>query len=50
VIEGIKQAKLDLAAHVVDDMPAFDPAKPNAPDKFDVPPSPVATTTRPLGD
>src|SRR5947207_82041 len=36
VVEGIKQAKLDLAAHVADDVPAFDAAKPDPVDKFDV--------------
>jgi lysophospholipase L1-like esterase len=50
VIEGIKQAKLDLAKSIVDDVPPFDPAKPDAVSDFHVPPSPGYTKTRPLGD
>jgi lysophospholipase L1-like esterase len=50
VIEGIRQTTPELAKHIVDGVPAFDPAKPDLGDKFDVPPSPVSTTTRPLGD
>jgi len=40
VVEGIKAAKLDLAKHLVSDVPAFDPAHPDMPEAFRVPASP----------
>jgi len=50
VIEGIRRGKLELAKYVADDVPPFDPAKPDAPSSFAVPPSPGFTNRRPLGD
>ncbi len=50
VVAGIRSAKLDLANHIADDVPAFDPAKPDAAATFDVPASPAVTNQRPLGD
>ena len=50
LIEGIKRDKLELASHVADDVPPFDPAKPDPVAGFRVPPSPGFTNLRPLGD
>jgi lysophospholipase L1-like esterase len=50
VVEGIRQDKLDLAGHLVDGLPAFDPSKPDTEDQVRIPPSPAVTTQRPLGD
>ena len=36
IIEGIRQNKLDLANHIPNDVPAFDPSKPDPVDQFDV--------------
>jgi lysophospholipase L1-like esterase len=40
VVEGIKAGKLDLAKYLVDDVPRFDPAHPDAPEAWNVPASP----------
>jgi len=50
VVSGIRQSGLDLATHITDDVPAFDPAKPDAVEDFMVPASPAFTNQRPLGD
>jgi lysophospholipase L1-like esterase len=50
VIQGIRQNKLELASHILDDVPAFDPAKPDSAEQVNIPPSPVSTTLRPLGN
>jgi len=50
VIEGIRQNKLELANHIAEDVKPFDPAKPDAPDQVNIPPSPAVTNVRPLGD
>ena len=47
VVAGIKQAKLPLAKSIVDD---FDPAKPDPVAAFEMPPSPVASQEKPLGN
>ena len=50
IVEGIRQNKLDVARHLVEDVPAFDPARPDPASAFKVPPSPGLTNRRPLGD
>ncbi|HSV15475.1 MAG TPA: hypothetical protein VLI90_14540, partial [Tepidisphaeraceae bacterium] len=50
VVQGIRDDKLELANHLADDVPAFDPAKPDPVETFDVPPSPGLTNQKPLGD
>jgi lysophospholipase L1-like esterase len=50
VVNGIRDAKLDLVKHLADDVPAFDPSKPDPIDQFDVPASPQATATKPEGN
>jgi len=48
IVQGIEQNKLDLAKFIVDDWQPFDPAHPDALEKFTVPPSPNFSTTKPL--
>jgi len=50
VVEGIRQNKLGLAKFLADDAGTFDPAQPDAPERFDVPPSPRSSTTKPDGN
>ena len=49
IVQGIKDAKLPLAKHLVD-VPPFDPAHPDSPEKFAIPPDPSAMTERPYGN
>jgi lysophospholipase L1-like esterase len=49
VVEGIRSAKLGIAKHLVNDVRAFDPSRPDSLESFSLPPSPVVTSTRPLG-
>ncbi len=42
VVEGIKEKVQELAKHLANDAGTFDPAKPDDPAKFAIPPSPVA--------
>jgi len=50
VVQGIKDDHLPLAADIVDDFAGFDPAHPDAPATFDVPPSPFSSDQRPRGN
>ena len=50
IVAGIRAAKLDLAAHILDDFAGFDPARPDAPEKFSLPASPGRTTLAPRGN
>ncbi len=50
VVHGIKLAKLPLAASIVDDFGDFDPSHPDPVATFEMPASPVADTTKPLGN
>jgi lysophospholipase L1-like esterase len=50
VVEGLRAAKVPVASRVADDLPPFDPAKPDPVATFDVPASPAHTSQRPLGD
>ena len=49
VVHGIQLAKLPLAASILDDFGDFDPSHPDALATFEMPASPVASTTKPLG-
>ncbi len=49
VVEGIKANVPELAAHLVPDADAFDPAKPDPPEKVDIPASPVTAVEKPAG-
>jgi lysophospholipase L1-like esterase len=50
VAEGIRQNKLEVAKFLMDDVPAFDPAKPDSIADFNIPPSPMKTTAAPDGN
>ncbi|HYP17750.1 MAG TPA: rhamnogalacturonan acetylesterase [Opitutus sp.] len=49
VAAAIQRSDLAIAQHLVDGF-AFDPAQPDNPAAFNVPPSPLFTNQRPLGD
>jgi len=48
IVQGIKDTKLPVARYLIDE-PAFDPARPDPPEAFDIPPDPLTTTERPYG-
>jgi lysophospholipase L1-like esterase len=50
IVQGIKDARLDIAKFIVDDFKSFDPAHPDPVESFDVPPSPVVTIKKPFGN
>jgi lysophospholipase L1-like esterase len=50
IVVGLRQAKLPVAAFVIDDFGQFDPAHPDPVEAFAVPASPGFTHQRPLGD
>ena len=51
VVQGIRDARLDLAAHVRDDVGSFDPARPDSPETFRIAPSPgPEAAERPRGN
>jgi lysophospholipase L1-like esterase len=49
IVEGIKSNKLGIARFLVDDVPAFDPGRPDPVESFEMPASPASTTTKPEG-
>ncbi|MFL6332641.1 MAG: rhamnogalacturonan acetylesterase [Pyrinomonadaceae bacterium] len=50
VVEGIKSNRLALVKYLTDDLRPFDPAHPDPISSFKIPPSPLATETKPLGN
>lgn len=50
IVTGIQRANLAAAKYVSDDFGTYDPAHPDPIETFAVPPSPLVTTQRPLGD
>jgi lysophospholipase L1-like esterase len=50
VVEGIRQDRLDLAKFIVDDVPPFDPAKPDSAADFRVPASAAVSDLKPDGN
>jgi lysophospholipase L1-like esterase len=50
IVEGIKANKLGLVNYLLNDLPAFDPRRPDAIESFRVPASPLATDRKPLGN
>ncbi|HVT72627.1 MAG TPA: rhamnogalacturonan acetylesterase [Lacunisphaera sp.] len=50
VAQGLREKVPELAAHLAEDFTGFDPAQPDPPATFAVPPSPNFTNQRPLGD
>lgn len=49
VVEGIRANKLPLEKFLTADTPAFDPAHPDPPESFAVPPSPQSSAVKPDG-
>jgi len=49
VVAGIKASRLRIAKYLVQDVPAFDPGKPDPLESFKMPPSPESTNVKPLG-
>jgi lysophospholipase L1-like esterase len=50
IVEGIRAAKLRIVQDLVNDVPAFDPSRPDPIETFNLPPSPITTNTKPLGN
>jgi lysophospholipase L1-like esterase len=50
VVEGIKSNHLGLARLLVDDLPPFDPGRPDPVEKVGIPASPLRTSTAPEGN
>ncbi len=50
IVEGIKANKLGLVKYLVRDVPPFNPSRPDAIASFSIPPSPLNTEVKPLGN
>ena len=50
IVQGIRDNRLPLAGHIVENFKGFDPAHPDDVEQFALPPSPNFTNQRPLGD
>jgi lysophospholipase L1-like esterase len=50
VVQGIRDAHLALESFITDDFTGFDPAKPDDPAEFKLPPSPQRSAERPRGN
>jgi lysophospholipase L1-like esterase len=50
IVEGIKANKLGLVKYLSRDVPPFNPARPDAMASFSIPPSPLQTDVKPLGN
>jgi lysophospholipase L1-like esterase len=50
VVEGIKSNRLPLSKYLTDDLRPFDPARPDPVSSFKIPPSPLATESKPPGN
>lgn len=50
VVQAIRDSRLNIARHIVDDFGSYDPARPDPLETFAVPASPNFTNRRPLGD
>jgi lysophospholipase L1-like esterase len=49
IVQGIAAAQPELARHLLDGLPAFDPAKPDPVDTFKIPASPEVSVEKPDG-
>lgn len=50
IVEWMKSNKFDISRYLKKDMPPFDPSRPDAPESFTIPASPVITEVKPLGN
>jgi lysophospholipase L1-like esterase len=49
IVGWIKSNRFDIAKFLIKDLPPFDPSKPDAPEKFSIPASPMISDVKPLG-
>ena len=49
IVQGIRDQKLPIAADIREDVPTFDPSKPNDPAKYDLPESKPSQIVKPEG-
>lgn len=49
IVQAIRKQKLPPAKYLLKKLPAFDPKKPDAPEKFSIPASPSAAAVKPSG-
>jgi lysophospholipase L1-like esterase len=50
IVNGIVATKLDLASHLIDGLPVFDPTHPDPVDTFSLPESVLVSTDKPYGN
>ena len=50
IVEGIRANKLALAKYLVNEIPRFDPSRPDSIETFQIPASPRTTDVKPLGN
>jgi hypothetical protein len=50
IVEGIKANKLGIVKYLTNDVPPFDPSRPDPVDTFIMPPSPQLADVKPLGN
>ena len=50
IVEGMRANKLPIQKYLVDDIPRFDPRRPDSFEGFKIPPSPRVTDVKPLGN
>jgi lysophospholipase L1-like esterase len=50
IVNGIKANKLGIAKYLVKDVPTFNPSHPDPFEGFNIPPSPLSTDVKPLGN
>jgi hypothetical protein len=50
IVEGIRTSRLGLVKYLSKDVQPFDPSRPDPIASFRIPPSPLATETKPLGN
>jgi lysophospholipase L1-like esterase len=49
VVEGLRAANVPLARFLLPGLPRFDPSRPDAPETFDLPASPLTSAAKPAG-
>ncbi|OAM87505.1 hypothetical protein AW736_22700 [Termitidicoccus mucosus] len=49
IVEGIRASQLPISKYIIDDLPRFDPAHPDAPGSVKIPPSPTSPGNTPDG-
>lgn len=49
IVEGIRAARIEIGKYLKKGLPPFDPSKPDAPESFRLPASPLVSDVKPLG-